>query len=145
MVKSASPTFIFWPSWTCSSFTTPETGDGTSMVAFSVSSSRRGSSLATVSPTLTRIFVRSPESTFSPSSGSLIVVVTDSVLVNSYRFVDMLSQMEIQSEQQIPRLRPAAALCAATGRNARDYARDDKWDAGLRLGISQSQVVFRKL
>src|SRR5438132_4561700 len=59
---------------------TPEIGEGTSMVAFSVSSSNSGWSLEIVSPAETRILVRSPESTFSPSSGSLMVVVTAGVL-----------------------------------------------------------------
>src|SRR5579875_903437 len=47
------------------------TGEGTSMVALSVSSSNTGWSWLTASPTETKILTKSPDLMFSPSSGSL--------------------------------------------------------------------------
>ena len=70
-VKMTCPTFIFSPSLTLTSFTTPLTDDGTSTTALSVSSSITGWPSETRAPGETIRRTRSPESMFSPSSGSL--------------------------------------------------------------------------
>src|SRR5581483_666646 len=63
--------------------TTPSSGLGTSIAAFSVSSSTTGWSLRMRSPTFTRTLTKSPWVTFSPSSGSLTSVGIRSSLCKS--------------------------------------------------------------
>ena len=70
-VSTICPTLTFCPCLTFTSCTVPATVEGTSMVALSVSSSRIGWSLTTVSPGLTSTRTTSPDVTFSPSSGIL--------------------------------------------------------------------------
>src|SRR5688572_13183583 len=70
-VRTACPTLTFSPALTFTAVTLPLMLDGTSIVALSVSSSRRGWSFSIRSPTLTRTRTTSPFSTFSPSSGSV--------------------------------------------------------------------------
>src|SRR5208282_6431077 len=70
-VKITCPTFIFSPSFTFTSLTTPVTDDGTSTTALSVSSSMTGWPSETFVPGATIKRTRSPCEMFSPSSGSL--------------------------------------------------------------------------
>ena len=65
------PSLTLSPSLTRISLTTPESGAGTSIVAFSDSSETNGSSAFTVSPTLTNISITGT-SLKSPMSGTLM-------------------------------------------------------------------------
>src|SRR4051812_43334483 len=74
-MKIVAPTFTFSPDLTRSSLMTPLTDEGTSMVALSVSSSSTAWSRCTVSPAWTSTRTMSPDSMFSPSSGSVNSVI----------------------------------------------------------------------
>jgi hypothetical protein len=74
----AWPTLTVSPAATCTSFTRPSTGAGTSRLAFSVSTSINGWSRRMLSPTETSTAETSAVSMFSPSSGRttrLVIVV----------------------------------------------------------------------
>src|SRR6185503_21059448 len=77
-VSTAVPSETLSPTLILSSFTTPATGDGTSIVALSDSSETSGSSLLTVSPgftstSITGTFLKSPMSGTLTSMTWLIV------------------------------------------------------------------------
>jgi hypothetical protein len=76
-VKITWPTLIFSPSLTFTSFTTPETEDGTSTTALSVSNSITGWPSDTRVPGEIIKRTRSPCEMFSPSSGSLNSLAPD--------------------------------------------------------------------
>ena len=69
--KITCPTATSSPSLIWILLTIPTTFEGTSIAALSVSSSRTGWSLSTLSPGRMKIFTIFPESIFSPSTGSL--------------------------------------------------------------------------
>src|SRR5262245_40446927 len=93
--KITWPTLIVSPSFTPISLTRPEAEAGTSTVAFSVSNSITGWPSATSSPSDTRTFTTTPDSTFSPSIGSLIsVAIVQMNLPQSHRDTEMRRRRE---------------------------------------------------
>src|SRR5689334_25415913 len=71
IVTSTDPTGTLSPAAACSFTTLPETGEGISTAAFSVSMSTSGCSSLMTSPTATRQAATSDSAMPSPTSGSL--------------------------------------------------------------------------
>ena len=71
MSTSTEPTATLSPAAACSLITLPDTGEGISTAAFSVSMSTSGWSSVMVSPALTRQAAISDSAMPSPMSGSL--------------------------------------------------------------------------
>src|SRR5688500_3822542 len=105
------------------SWTVPATSEGTSIVALSVSSSRTGWSLASVSPGFTSTRTTSPAVTFSPSSGILNSVAIVSLTLS--RVLLLRIDPEIVDRLRHNLRLDLAVLCQLGERRQRDVSRFD--------------------